>query len=59
MDSEGLSKKRDNAPVFKVPGRQFPIKDMTAERGRYSVEENAAYFVSQGLGRARVSARLE
>lgn len=29
MDLESLSKARGNAPVFDVPGRQYPIKDRT------------------------------
>lgn len=28
MDHDGLSKMRGNAPIFRVPGRQFPIKDL-------------------------------
>ena len=48
MDSDGLSRKRGNALVFKVPGRQFPIIDITQERSRYSVEDNVNYLVSQG-----------
>ena len=30
LDSDKLSRKRGNAPVFKVPGRQFPITDRIA-----------------------------
>jgi len=30
LDSEELSRKRGNAPVFKVPGRQHPIEDRKA-----------------------------
>ncbi|MFA7308782.1 MAG: DEAD/DEAH box helicase [Patescibacteria group bacterium] len=30
LDSAELSRKRGNAPVFKVPGRQFPIVDRAA-----------------------------
>lgn len=30
LDSNELSRKRGNAPVFKVPGRQFPITDRQA-----------------------------
>lgn len=32
LDSAGLSAKRGNAPVFKVPGRQFPITDRQTGR---------------------------
>ena len=32
LDSAELSRKRGNAPVFKVPGRQFPIVDRVASR---------------------------
>ena len=30
LDSDELSRKRGNAPVFKVPGRQYPIADLPA-----------------------------
>jgi len=32
LDSAELSRKRGNAPVFKVPGRQYPIVDRPASR---------------------------
>lgn len=30
LDSVELSRKRNNAPIFKVPGRQYPIEDILA-----------------------------
>lgn len=45
LNSEELSQKRGNAPIFKVPGRQYPIQDW--ERGR-SIVRDVAKLVSKG-----------
>ncbi|MFC1618109.1 DEAD/DEAH box helicase [Patescibacteria group bacterium] len=45
LDSERLSRKRGNAPIFKVPGRQFPIEDRDAG---YSIESDIRDMVEAG-----------
>lgn len=45
MDTKGLSAKRGNAPVFEVPGRQFPIEDRQAGP---SIEDDVAKLVREG-----------
>lgn len=45
LDSGELSRKRDNAPVFKVPGRQFPIVDRSP---RESMEDDIKSLVREG-----------
>ncbi len=45
LDSQGLSRKRGNAPIFKVPGRQFQIIDRAPG---VSIESDIRQFVSEG-----------
>jgi len=45
IDSKELSAKRGNAPVFKVPGRQFPIVDRPAGE---SIEADIRTLVAEG-----------
>lgn len=45
LDSEGLSSKRGNAPIFKIPGRQFKIVDRA--RGE-SIEADIRQLVRKG-----------
>lgn len=46
LDSDGLSRKRGNAPVFKVPGRQYPIADQPAGQ---SVTDDVCRLVREGF----------
>ena len=45
LDSDELSRKRGNAPVFRVPGRQFPIADRAA---RGSLTGDVRTMVDEG-----------
>ncbi|MBD3311013.1 MAG: DEAD/DEAH box helicase [Candidatus Magasanikbacteria bacterium] len=45
LNSDELSRKRGNAPVFKVPGRQFPIED---RRAGSSIEADVKSLVAEG-----------
>jgi len=45
MDHQRLSQARNNAPVFNVPGRQFPIKDLRAGR---DIPSDIKRLVSEG-----------
>lgn len=45
MDHNRLSQARNNAPVFNVPGRQFPIKDLNAGR---DIPSDIKRLVSEG-----------
>lgn len=45
MDSQKLSAKRNNAPIFKVPGRQFPIVDRQVGD---SIESDIRWYVANG-----------
>jgi len=45
LDSAGLSRKRGNAPIFKIPGRQFKIVDRA--RGE-SIEADIRQLVRKG-----------
>ena len=45
LDSDSLSQARGNAPVFKVPGRQFPIEDREPSS---DMEEDISSLVGQG-----------
>lgn len=45
MDAEKLSARRNNAPILKIPGKQFPIKELEAGN---SISEDAAKLVKEG-----------
>jgi HrpA-like RNA helicase len=45
IDSKELSQKRGNAPVFKVPGRSFPITDRAAG---YDIATDVSRLVEEG-----------
>ena len=46
LDSDALSRKRGNAPIFRVPGRQFSIIDQPAGR---DIPGDVAKLVSEGF----------
>lgn len=63
LNSEELSRKRGNPPIFKVPGRQFPIVDRAPGR---SLEDDVQILVKEGFdvlvfqpGKAEIAKTIE